>query len=283
MSDKFEEILREVEADEASQLMQAADQSPAEMTLEPAPAPAATAPTSGSDNSAWDLAKLNEQVRAYGNHEIKSPDDVVRVLGDMHKGMKQAQADRIKAVEEGALAQARLRRQMPSQNQETDPRFQPQFQSQAPEYAQPQYDPAVQDLLQWRAETELRSSLERLEADPTYKGFVTPEVRSEVMLRCVADGNYDPEGVFLKMYKQQIVDHVRESTRRELMDAIKTNNSAGAGLMPTTVSAPSAIAPIDPATLPPEQADKWLDAEIQKIVSNPKYAAEVARRGGGSG
>lgn len=286
MSDEFEDILKEVEAANQS--------TPAEATTETAPAPAAAAPaaapTSGSDNSAFDLAKLNEQLRAFGPYEVKTPDDLVNHFGNMHKGLKQAQQEKTKAVEESVLAQARLRRQesfLPQQ----DPRFMQQRYEAPAEYGDDPVmsSPVGRQLVQQvteerelRAERDMRDALDRLQGDPDYKGFVTDEVRKEVLLECVARQNYDPEAVFLKKYNRQIVEHVREQTRRELVDSLKTNAAAGAGLMPTTVAAPSAPAPVDPALLSRDDAEKWIDMEARRIAENPKYAAEVVRRNGGT-
>lgn len=276
----FEEILGAVEAETTNQ-------SSAEVTSEPAPAPEAApaaTPTSGSDNSAFDLAKLNEKVRAFGNHEIKSVDDVVQVMGNLHKGMKDAQRERLKLMEESTLAQARLRRQQPFARPE-EPQFsQPQQfmrQEEVPDAATYALQ-RVQALEERDAERELIGALDRLETDPTYKGFVTPEVRSEVMLKCAATGIYDPEAIFLKMYRNDIIAHVEQTTRAEALRAIQTNAAAGSGLMPTTVNAPSLSPVIDPATMTPEQKEQYINAESAKIASNPRYAAEVVRKHGGA-
>lgn len=239
----------------------------AEITPDPAPAPAPTgAPTSGGDKSAFDLAKLNEGVRAFGDHRVESVDDVLDILRSFHGGMKQAQ-------ESNAQAQARLRKLEPFIAGKTP--------AQSPEYDPSEVDPTVRSLqmtvadMQHRdAYKEMKDGIENLARDPRYAGFITDDIKRDLALECANTENYNPKAVFLAKYEEALLTHTARRAANEAVETIRRNAAAGAGLgSPTTAVGGSA--PIDPATLPPEQQAQYVENEVMRILKDSKYADAI--------
>lgn len=252
----------------------------AEVTADPAPAPE-TPPASQDGQSAFDLAKLNEGLRSFGAYgEVKSADEVLRILSEKHSGMSKAQ-------EENAKAQTRLRQLEPFADQLRAPRQEQRFdwnrQPEREEEPVQDRDPLYREVMALKmrdaerdsrdAEREVRESVDALDKVPEYSGFINNEIKRELLIEAAATGNYDVEGIFLKKYRSQLIDHARKSAVQQVAERIQKQNTATAGLgTPSPGSSPPAV---DPLRLSPADADAWVDSEIQKIVSDKNYRDQV--------
>ena len=263
-------------------------------TPAPVVTPEASAPTSPATTPAVPLDVLNQLVRAElgDSYEIKTPEDVARILGDKHREMRKSQ-------ELAAQAQTQLRPYEPFINRmKSDPAYNRRVYETSLEYAERlnggQAEPGqdagsplygeVLALKNWKEQREAQeaqdfvvNSMESLAKDPKYEGFITDDIKRDVALECAATGNYNPKVVFLDKYGDKAFAFAEARAVKKYSERVQATNAAGAGLGVPTSAAPMATPAVDPATLPPEQASAWGDNEIARIANDPKYAAKVAK------
>lgn len=264
----------------------------------PATTPEATAPTSPATTPAIPLDVLNQSLRSVlgeSYRDVQTPEEFAQILGNKHKEMREKQ-------ELAAQAQNELRQYKPFINRmNSDKAYERRVYETSLEYAerlngQPdagaQTDAAsplygeVLELKNWKeqkvreeADKFINDSLESIAKDPDYAPFLksNPDALRQVAIDCAATGNFDPEAVFSKRYGKQVIAHAKAEATREHSARIQATNAAGAGLGVPTSAAPMAVPMADPATMPAADANKWADAELERIKRDKKYAAQVAR------
>lgn len=196
------------------------------------------------------------------------------------RGMNQAQR-------EAAEAKKRLREVAPIlEYSERDRNFMPYIYEKAREYGPEgsvqQLDPAVlgalnpiqQEVRQLREQVEEKAFHEQMnKLSVDFPEIMTAQAKQQLANDAYATGDYDLERHFYKNYGPQLMALARQQGTKEAVKTIQANNQLYATGATTTAVAP----PVNVKDMTEAEKKAWLEQDIDKIWSDPDYAAKVAR------
>lgn len=235
---------------------------------------ASPAPSPSVDPS----VSLNQQLQAQLGISVED-------VKNLRAGMNQAQR-------EAAEAKKRLRALEPIiEYGERDPNFVPYLYEQTRAYGngqgpdQIQVDRSVLNVLD-PIQQRLRASEDRIAAwefhqnmnslGSEYPDFVDANVKQQLALDAEATGNYDLEYHFFKRYGRSLMEKAKAKGTNEAVKQMQHQNQLyKTGVTTTSVAPPTPVAQMNEA-----QKEKFINDEFERIMSDPDYAAKIAREVG---
>lgn len=138
-------------------------------------------------------------------------------------------------------------------------------------------DPLKQEMRQLREKVEEKDFHEQMNALSTdYPEIMTPEAKQRLANDAYATGNYDLEFHFVKSFGKELIAKARSQGKQEAVKTIQANNQLYATGTTTTAVAP----PVDLSQMNETQKQSHINKELDRILSDPDYAAKVAREVG---
>lgn len=254
----------------------------------PAAAPSAPAPASPATPAGMDFGPFNELLRSMGyKQSVSSFEEAAHIIRSARGAMYDAQ-ERAARAERGQQQPQTQRFTPPGAGAYPNP---VPFSPNPGGYAQPDgYDPdnplaahvigLGREVATMRAEQEARMREEAASRfDQEMAGlsqrypWITEEQRRQVSLE-VAETGAKVSTVFRDLFGDEIEQRAQETGARNLAARLKQNATAARAIPASMPAGGAAVS--DPKTMSAEDQAKWLDAEIDRCLTDREYARQRA-------